>query len=154
LYNGVMLSRARFEDELKQAIRGGDDLRKRTLRMVLSAIQLAEVERRSPLDEAGVAGVLQKEVKTRQEALAEAEKANRADLAKSAQEELALLLTYLPQPLSPDELGALVRQAIATTGAKGPQDMGRVMKELMPLLQGRADGKAVSALVRSLLAPA
>jgi uncharacterized protein len=149
-----MLSRARFEDELKQAIRGGDDLRKRTLRMVLSAIQLAEVERRSPLDEAGVAGVLQKEVKTRQEALAEAEKANRADLAKSAQEELALLLTYLPQPLSPDELGALVRQAIATTGAKGPQDMGRVMKELMPLLQGRADGKAVSALVRSLLAPA
>ncbi|OGT26459.1 MAG: hypothetical protein A2Z17_05925 [Gammaproteobacteria bacterium RBG_16_66_13] len=149
-----MLSRARFEDELKQAIRGGDDLRKRTLRMVLSAIQLAEVERRSPLDEGGVAGVLQKEVKTRQEALAEAEVANRADLAKSAQEELALLLTYLPQPLSPDELEALVRQAIAATGAKGPQDMGRVMKELMPLLQGRADGKAVSALVRSLLAPA
>jgi uncharacterized protein len=149
-----MLSRARFEDELKQAMRSGDDLRKRTLRMVLSAIQLAEVERRGELDEAGVVGVLQKEVKTRQEALAEAEKASRADLARAAREELALLQTYLPQPLAPEELEALVRQTIATTGAKGPQDMGRVMKELMPLLQGRADGKAVSDLVRGLLAPA
>jgi hypothetical protein len=149
-----MLSRARFEDELKQAMRSGDDLRKRTLRMVLSAIQLAEVERRGALDEAGVVGVLQKEVKTRQEALAEAEKASRADLASAAREELALLQTYLPQPLAPEELEALVRQTIAITGAKDPQDMGRVMKELMPLLQGRADGKAVSALVRGLLAPA
>lgn len=147
-----MLTRARFEDELKQAMRSGDDLRKRTLRMVLAAIKLAEVERRGQLDEAGLVAVLQREVKTRQETIADAEKAKREDLVRAAQEELDLLQAYLPQPLKPEELEALARQAIAATGASGPQDMGRVMKELMPQVQGRADGKAVSTLVRDLLA--
>ncbi|HET7011670.1 MAG TPA: GatB/YqeY domain-containing protein [Anaerolineales bacterium] len=147
-----MLTRARFEDELKQAMRAGDDLRKRTLRMVLAAIKLAEVERRGPLDEAGLQAVLQREVKTRHETIADAEKAKREDLVLAAQEELDLLQAYLPQPLKPEELEALARRAIAATGASGPQDMGRVMKELMPHVQGRADGKAVSTLVRELLA--
>jgi len=152
-YNDAMLSRSQFEAELKQAMRQGDDLRKRTLRMVLAAIQLAEVERRGAVDEAGLQGILHKEVKTRQEALAEAKKAGRPDLVKAAQEELNLLQAYLPKALTPEELDMLARRAIASTGATGPQDMGRVMKELMPMIQGRADGKAVNALVRGLLAP-
>jgi uncharacterized protein YqeY len=148
-----VLTRATFEAELKQAMRSGDDLRKRTLRMILAAVQLAEVERRGELDEPALLGILQKEVKTRQETIADAEKAGRGDLTRAATDELQLLQTYLPQSLKMDELERLVRQAIADTAAQGPQDMGKVMKELMPKVQGRADGKVVSTLVRDLLAP-
>lgn len=148
-----MLSRERFETELRQAMRSGDDLRKRTLRMVLSAIQLAEVERHGPLEEAALVAILHKEVKTRHEAIADADKAGRGDLAQASKDELNLLQAYLPQALTPQELENLARQAISTTGAKGPQDMGKVMKELMPQVQGRADGKVVSTLVRDLLTP-
>ena len=148
-----MLSRAQFEAELKQAMRGGDDLRKRTLRMVLSAIQLAEVERRGPLDEGALTAILQREVKTRHETIADADKAGRVDLAQASKDELNLLQAYLPNALTPQELESLARQAISATGAQGPQDMGKVMKELMPQVQGRADGKVVSTLVRDLLNP-
>ena len=134
-------------------MRSGDDLRKRTLRMVLAAIQLAEVERRGPLEEAALIAILQKEVKTRHEAIADADKAGRDDLAQASKDELNLLQAYLPQALTPQELENLARQAISTTGAQGPQDMGKVMKELMPQVQGRADGKVVSTLVRDLLTP-
>ena len=148
-----MLSRARFEDELKQAMRRQDDLRRRTLRMILSAIQLAEVERRGELDEPALLGLLQKEVKSRQETIADAEKAGRNDLVRAAADELELLQGYLPQALDPEQLRALVQEAIASVGAKGPQDMGKVMKDLMPKVQGRADGKVVSTMVRDLLTP-
>jgi uncharacterized protein YqeY len=148
-----MLTRVRFEEELKQAMRSRDDLRRRTLRMVLSAIQLAEVERRGELDEPALLGLLQKEVKSRQETIADAEKAGRNDLVRGAADELNLLQSYLPQALDPEQLKALVLEAIASVGAKGPQDMGKVMKDLMPKVQGRADGKVVSTMVRDLLAP-
>ncbi|HSB89681.1 MAG TPA: GatB/YqeY domain-containing protein [Anaerolineales bacterium] len=148
-----MLTRARFEGELKQAMRSQDDLRRRTLRMILSAIQLAEVERRGELDEPALLGLLQKEVKSRQETIADAEKAGRNDLVHAAADELTLLQSYLPQALDPEQLKALVQEAIASVGAKGPQDMGKVMKDLMPKVQGRADGKAVSTMVRDLLTP-
>lgn len=148
-----MLTRARFEGELKQAMRSQDDLRRRTLRMILSAIQLAEVERRGELDEPALLGLLQKEVKSRQETIADAEKAGRNDLVHAAADELKLLQSYLPQALDPEQLKALVQEAIASVGAKGPQDMGKVMKDLMPKVQGRADGKAVSTMVRDLLTP-
>jgi uncharacterized protein YqeY len=148
-----MLTRVRFEEELKQAMRSRDDLRRRTLRMVLSAIQLAEVERRGELDEPALLGLLQKEVKSRQETIADAEKAGRNDLVRGAADELELLQSYLPQALDPEQLKTLVQEAIASVGAKGPQDMGKVMKDLMPKVQGRADGKVVSTMVRDLLAP-
>ncbi len=148
-----MLSREQFETELRQAMRSGDDLRKRTLRMVLSAIQLAEVEQRGPLEEAALMAILQKEVKIRHEAIGDADRAGRGDLAQASKDELNLLQTYLPQALTPQELEILARQAISATGAKGPQDMGKVMKELMPKVQGRADGRVVSTLVRDLLTP-
>jgi hypothetical protein len=148
-----MLSRAQFEAELKQAMRSGDDLRKRTLRMVLSAIQLAEVERRGPLDEVALTAILQREVRTRHETIADADKAGRVDLAQASKDELNFLQAYLPSALTSQELESLVRQAISISGAQGPQDMGKVMKELMPQVQGRVDGKVVSTLVRDLLTP-
>jgi uncharacterized protein YqeY len=149
-----MVTKTELENELHDAMRSGDDLRKRTLRMILAAVKLAEVEKRGELDEAGMQAVLQREVKTRQEAIADAEKALRPDLAAATGAELAVVQAYLPAQLSADELEQLTRQAIAATGAAGPQDMGRVMKEIMPRVQGRSDGKTVSEIVRRLLTPA
>ena len=149
-----MVSKSELETELHSAMRSGDDLRKRTLRMILSSVKLAEVEKSGELDEAGMQAVLQREVKTRQEAMADAEKAQRPDLAAATHAELAIVQAYLPAQLSPDELEQMTRQAITATGAAGPQDMGRVMKEIMPKLQGRADGKTVNEIVRRLLNPA
>jgi hypothetical protein len=115
---------------------------------------MAEVEKRGELDEAGMQAVLQREVKTRQEAIADAEKAKRPDLAAASLSELAIVQAYLPAQLPTAELEEMTRQAIAATGAAGPQDMGRVMKEIMPKVQGRADGKTVNEIVRRLLNPA
>jgi uncharacterized protein YqeY len=149
-----MVTKAELETELHSAMRSGDDLRKRTLRMILSSVKLAEVEKRGELDEAGMQAVLQREVKTRQETIADAEKAQRPDLAAATHAELAVVQAYLPPQLSPDEIEQMTRRAITATGAAGPQDMGRVMKEVMPKVQGRADGKTVNEIVRRLLNPA
>jgi uncharacterized protein YqeY len=146
-----MPTKPELESLLKEAMRSGDALRKRTLRMILAGIKLAEVERRGPLDEPGLLAVLQKEARMRQEAIADAERAGRPDLVQDNRAELALIESFLPRGLSAEELEALARKAIAEAGATGPGDMGRVMKALMPQVQGRADGKAVSDLVRRLL---
>ncbi|HEY43533.1 MAG TPA: GatB/YqeY domain-containing protein [Anaerolineae bacterium] len=146
-----MLTKEKLEEDLKNAIRSSDDVRKRTLRMVLTAIKITEVERREPLDEPALLSVMQKEVKTRREAIEEAKRANREDLVVAAEDELAFLNSYLPQPLTPQELQNLASQAIEEVGASGAESMGKVMKVLMPRVQGRADGKAVSALVQELL---
>jgi uncharacterized protein YqeY len=147
-----MDKKARLENDLKEAMRAGDDVRKRTIRMALAAIKLAEVERRSALDDEAIVGLLYKEVKTRNEAIADAEKAARPDLIESAQAELEVIKEYLPQPLSEDELEALVRQAITESGATSVKEAGMVMKLLMPRLQGRTDGRTANEKVRSLLA--
>jgi uncharacterized protein YqeY len=146
-----MLTKEKLEEDLKNAIRASDDVRKRTLRMVLTAIKLTEVERRGPLDEPALLSVLQKEVKTRREAIEEAKRAGREDLVIAAEDELTFLNSYLPQPLTPQELENLANQAIEEVGASGPESMGKVMKVLMSRVQGRAEGKAVSALVQELL---
>lgn len=151
MYNRPMLSKSALEERLHDAMRSGNDLEKRTLRMVLSAWKLAEVERGGSLDEQATMSLFQKEAKSRQEAIDDAERANRPDIAEAARAELELLQTFLPEPLSEQELEQLAREAISETGAEGPQQMGQVMQALMPRVQGRADGKLVSSLVRTLL---
>ena len=146
-----MDTRQKLDTALKEAMRSGDNMRKQNVRMVMSAIKLNEVEKGSPLDEAGVIAVIQKELKSRQEALQEAQKASRLDLEEHAREEIAFLETFLPQQLSPEELSALVSETIQEVGASGPADMGKVMKALMPKLQGRAAGNQVSQAVRDQL---
>jgi uncharacterized protein YqeY len=146
-----MLTKADFESDLHQAMRAKDDLRKRTLRMVLSALKLAEVEKGEPLDEPELLRILQKEVKSRQETIEEAEKAGREDIIAASQEEIELLESYLPEPLTEAELTDMVQSTIEEIGAKDPGDMGAVMKALMPQIQGRADGKTASELVRNAL---
>lgn len=146
-----MATKQQLENALKEAMRAGDDLKKRTLRMALSSIRLVEIDKRAPLDEAGVMAILQKEVKSRQESIADAERASRPDLAAEAQAEIAVLEGFLPQPLRQEDLEAMARQAIAEVGATSPREMGQVMKVLMPRLQGRATGEQASQVVRSLL---
>jgi uncharacterized protein len=146
-----MIIKTRLENELKDAMRAGDDLRRRTLRMVLSAIKLAEVEKGGSLEEAAILGILQKEVKTRRETVDEATHAERPELAAAANDEISVLEEYLPKQLTDVELEILAQQAILEVGASSPTEMGNVMKVIMPRVQGRADGARVSQMVRQLL---
>jgi uncharacterized protein YqeY len=147
-----MTTKTELENALKDAMRAGDEVRKRTLRMALSTIRLEEVEKGAALDENGVNSLLLKELKARNESIADAQRANRPDLVAEAQAEIGVLQELLPRQLSAAELEDLARQVIAEVGATGPQDVGKVMKALMPRLQGRASGDQASQTVRRLLA--
>ena len=151
MYNRAMLTREDLEAQLKDAIRDVDDLQKRTLRLVLSAWKLAEVERGSELDESAALALLQKQAKTRRETIADAERAGRADIVESTQAELGYLESFLPQPLSQSELEQMARESIQEIGATDAAQMGLVMKDLMPRLEGRAEGKQASVVVLNLL---
>jgi uncharacterized protein YqeY len=151
MYNRAMPTREDLETQLQTAIRNGDDLQKRTLRIVLSEWKLAEVERGDELDEAAAMSLLQKQAKVRREAIADAERAGRPDIVESTQAELTYLESFLPQPLSQNELEQLARESIQETGATDPAQMGLVMKDLIPRTAGRADGKQASEVVRKLL---
>lgn len=139
-----------LESALKDAMRSGNELRKNTIRMALSSVKFAE-KTGNPVDEAAVTAIMQKEIKSRRESIADAQKANRPDLVETAQAEIAILEEFLPQPLSAEELEALVREAVAEVGATSVREMGQVMKVLMPRLQGRATGDQASQAVRKLL---
>ncbi len=146
-----MDTRQKLETSLKDAMRSGDELRKQNVRMIMSAIRFNEIEKGAPLDEAGVIAIVQKEVKSRQEALQDAQKANRPDLVERSNAEIAFLQTFLPQQMTEEELLDLARQTIAEVGAAGPADMGKVMKAITPKVQGRATGNQVSQAVRKSL---
>jgi hypothetical protein len=147
-----MNTKEELESALKDALKAGDDLRKRTLRMALSAIRFAEIEKGQALDESQAQAILQKEVKTRQEAIAEAQHAGRPELEAAARDEIAVLQAFLPQQLSQAELEDMARQVIGETGATSIKEMGQVMKVLLPRLAGRASGDQASQVVRKLLA--
>jgi uncharacterized protein YqeY len=147
-----MPTRAELENALKDALRSGNEQRKNTIRMVLSAAKLAEVEKgASKLDESGLAAIIQKEIKSRREAISDAQKANRQDLIEAAQAEIAILEGFLPKSFSSEELEDLARQVVTEIGATSIREMGQVMKVLMPRLQGRATGDQASQVVRKLL---
>ncbi len=146
-----MVTKEGLQLDLQAAIRAGDDVRKRTLRMVLTAVKLAEVEKIDSLDESELIAVLQKESKMRHEGIEDAKRAERVDLIAPLESELAVLQSYMPTPFTTEELEALAREAISEAGATNVQEMGKVMKLLMPKVQGRADGRTVSEVVRGLL---
>jgi hypothetical protein len=119
--------------------------------MALAAIRMAEIDKRGPVDDDTVVAILLKEVKSRQEVIAESEQANRPDLIEEAIGEIAILEQFLPPPFTPQELEALVREVIAEVGATSAREMGAVMKVLVPRLEGRATGNEASQAVRKLL---
>ncbi|HEY57323.1 MAG TPA: GatB/YqeY domain-containing protein [Anaerolineae bacterium] len=147
-----MSVKEQLQKALTQAMRRQDTLRKRVLRLALSAIKLAEVEKGHPLTDTEAWAVLQKEVKARHETIEGAEQAGRQDLIDEARAEITVLEEFLPTPLTPEELEALAREVIAEVGAASPKDMGKVMKPLLAKVQGRASGSEVSQVVRRLLA--
>ncbi|HJQ13651.1 MAG TPA: GatB/YqeY domain-containing protein [Anaerolineales bacterium] len=146
-----MSIKTKLNDSMKDSMKSGDEVRKRTVRMVLAAIKQAEVDKRVELDDTAVLNILQKEVKNRRESLEEAKKANRADLIEANEAEINILQAFLPKAMPAEELRALVQAAITETGASSPTDMGKVMKAVMPQVAGRAPNDMVSATVRELL---
>jgi uncharacterized protein YqeY len=146
-----MTLKSQLNESVKDAMKSGDEVRKRTLRMALAAIKQVEVDKRIELDDAAVMNLIQKEVKNRREAIEDAKKANRADLVADNEAEIDVLQVFLPKAMPAEELHAIVQAAIAETGAAGPADMGKVMKTVMPKVAGRAPNDMVSATVRELL---
>ena len=148
-----MTIKTQLNDSMKDAMKSGDEVRKRTVRMALAAVKQVEVDKRIELDDMAIMALLQREIKNRRESLEEAKKANRADLVEANQAEIKVLEVFLPKAMPAEELRALVQAAIAETGAAGPADMGKVMKLVMPKVAGRAPNDAVSAAVKELLQP-
>ena len=140
-----------IQNALTAAMKARDEDTKRTLRLVMSTIKLAEVEEGGTVDDSRVLSLLQKEVKTREDAIEEARQANREDLIETANREIAILNEFLPKQMSEDELKQLAKDVIKETNATSMRDMGKVMQQLMPRLEGRASGQEASKVVRELL---
>ena len=133
----------RLDQALKEAIKNQQPVATSTLRLLKSAIRYREVDVRRPLTEAELQATVNTQVKQRREAMAEYTKAGRPELAKREEEELSVLLSFLPPQLSPEAMAAEVAAVIAELGATGPNDLGKVMKSAMARLAGRADGKVI-----------
>ena len=142
----------RVDAELKDAMRSKNELTTSVLRMLKSAIKYKEVEPGGkPLDDQGVLQVIGTLIKQRRDSVEQFRAGGRPELAEKEEKEISLLQAYLPAQLTQEQLAAAVREAIAAVGAKGPKDMGAVMKALMPKVQGKAEGKAISDEVKAQL---
>lgn len=144
--------KTQLNESVKDAMKSGDEVRKRTLRMVLAAVKQVEVDKRTAVDDLAIVALIQKEIKNRREAIEEAKKANRSDLIGENEVEITVLEAFLPKAMPAEELRALVQAAIAETGASAPSDMGKVMKIVMPKVAGRAPNDVISSAVKELLA--
>jgi len=147
-----MSLKARINDDVKAAMRGGDARRRDALRLLLAAVKQREVDERRDLADADIVGVIERMIKQRRESIAQFEKGGRQDLAQNEKFESDLLQGYMPQALSDAEIAAAVAEAISAAGASSPADMGKVMGALKGKLAGKADMGKVSALVKAKLA--
>ncbi len=147
-----MSLRERIQDDTTAAMRSGDVLRRDVLRMASSAAYNLEKQQLRELSEDELIGVLTREVKQRRESVEAYRAGGREDLASREEAEIAILKEYLPEPLTDEQLDALVGEGIAATGSATPRDLGKVMGWLAPRTRGRADGKVVSAKVAAALA--
>ena len=148
-----MTLRDRLTEDMKQAMKDKEagKLKLSVIRMVRSAAKNIEIARHKELDDNELLDVVAKEVKLRKDSLDEFRKANRPDLVATLEQEIAILMEYLPEQMTEAEVRALVTQAVADAQATSPKDMGKVMTLLMPKVKGRADGKLVNSLVKELL---
>ncbi|MCJ7625048.1 MAG: GatB/YqeY domain-containing protein [Anaerolineaceae bacterium] len=146
-----MDTKKKLETALLDAMRSGDVVEKNTIRLTLTSIKMAEVENREPLDETRLIAIIQKEIKSRQETIQIAEEADRFDIVDETKSEIAVLKNYLPEQLGDDEILELARTIITETGAESVRDMGKVMKEILPRIKGRAPNDKVSQIIKNLL---
>jgi uncharacterized protein YqeY len=144
--------RQQIIEDMKSAMRAGDSRRRDAIRLLQAALKQREVDERIELDDAAVIAVIEKMLKQRRDSIAQYEAAHRQDLADAEKSEVSVLQGYMPSALSDAEVDAAITEVVSTTGAKGPQDMGKVMAMLKPRLSGRADMGKVSAMVKAKLA--
>ena len=140
-----------LKDDLKAAMRAGDTVRRDTIRLLISSLNNVRIDHKGELDEEAEFRVVTKEVKQRRDSITEYGKAERKDLVDREQAELDILVSYLPAQMTADEIRALVFAAIARTGATGPGDLGRLMKDAVPAAKGRADGAVINSVAREIL---
>ncbi len=146
-----MTMKERLDSDLKSAMRDKDVLRRGLIRYLRSEIHNQEIAKRADLDEEGVLAVLSRQAQQRRDSIEAFKEADRADLVDKERAELDIILEYLPQQLSAEEITALVQQAVKDSGATGPSDMGKVMGRLMPQVRGKAEGRQVSSIVTETL---
>ena len=137
--------------DMKEAMKQGEKERLSVIRLVRGAVRQAEIDGKKTLTDDEVLGVIGKEVKMRRDSIEEFKRGGRADLVEKTQAEIAVLMPYLPEQLSADEIKKIVEEVISSVGAASSKDMGKVMGALMPRVKGRADGKLVNETVRALL---
>jgi uncharacterized protein YqeY len=146
-----MALKDQLDADLKSAMRDKDAVRLSVVRMLKSAVKYREIELMKPLDDAGVLQVISQEIKRHRDSVEQYRAGNRPDLVEKEEAEIAVLQAWLPAQLGEAEVRAMVDEVVARVKATGPKDMGAVMKALLPEVQGRADGKLVSELVKARL---
>ena len=144
--------RQKLSNDLKQAMRGGDKVRRSVIRLVIAAIINAEIARQAALDDdTDILGIIAKEVRQRRESIEAFKRGNRQDLVAQEEAELTILNEYLPRQMTREEIKVAARQVIEGIGAQGAGDKGKVMPQLIAQLKGRADGREINAIVTELL---
>ncbi|MBP6367223.1 MAG: GatB/YqeY domain-containing protein [Nitrosomonas sp.] len=143
-----MSLKQKITEDMKAAMRSGDTKQRDTIRLLQAAIKQREVDERIELDDSAVIAVIEKMLKQRRDSIAQYEAAQRQDLANVEKDEISVLSVYMPQALSKSEIEVLIAEAISEVGAKGMQDMGKIMALLKPKLAGRADMAQVSSLIK------
>lgn len=146
-----MSLKEKLQDDWKNAMKSRDSFRANTISMAKAAVLMVEKSDGSKLDDEAVIAVLSKEVKQRRDAILEYEKGNRQDLIDDTKKEIEILLEYLPQQLTEEEIRKIVDDAVREVGATSIKDMGKIMAAIMPKTKGRADGKLVNVIVREYL---
>ncbi len=141
----------KLTDDLKQAMRDGDKVRRSVIRLAMAAIKNAEIARQAALEDADILGIIAKEVRQRKESIEAFKQGDRPDLAAQEEAELAILQEYLPQQMTREEVIAEARRVIEEVGAQGLSDKGKVMPKLIAQLKGRADGREINEVVTELL---
>jgi uncharacterized protein YqeY len=141
----------KLTDDLKQAMRGGDTVKRSVIRLVMAAIKNAEIAKQKALEDGDILGIIAKEIRQRQESIEAFKSGNRDDLAASEEAEKAILEAYMPAQLSREEIVAEARKVIAEVGAESLRDKGKVMPKLIANLKGKADGRVINEVVTELL---
>ena len=145
-----MTLKERLADDLKSAMKEKNVIRKNVVQMVRAAVLQFEKDNKVTLEDDGVLEVIAKQLKQRKDSLPEYEKSGREDLISQLKQEMEVLMDYLPKQLSMDELRPIVEDAVKAIGATSMKDMGKIMEAVMPKVKGRADGKAISEIAKSL----
>jgi len=149
---GEVNLKQKLNDDLKQAMRSGDTVKRSAIRLVMAAVSNAEIARRGALEDTDIIGIIAKEARLRQESIEAFKQGDRPDLVAQEEAEFAVLKGYLPEQLTREDIVEAARQIIAEVGAQGPSDKGKVMPEIIAQLKGKADGREINNVVSELLA--